>query len=314
MRRAGTTGRSSCRFRHHRRRLARSAILIPLNVSFPVLASLFCLDVAGTSLAGIDVRIGSLFSGIGGLELGLEWSGVGHTVWQVEYDEFCRSILARHWPHATRFHDIRDVSGGILEPVDLICGGFPCQDVSSAGARKGLAGERSGLWREFARVVSECKPEWVVVENVASGAKLWVDTVVQDLGQLGYETLPVPISASDCGALHRRARIFIVAHTYTHSQSTCTEHEQMVESHAATSQASDFDSIKLRKQSRRWWWAKRPSSAEFTFPDWSSAEPSLVRVADGVSHKLDSRRIKALGNAVVPQCAEVIGNLIRELL
>jgi DNA (cytosine-5)-methyltransferase 1 len=116
------------------------------------------------------MRIGSLFSGIGGLELGLEWSGVGHTVWQVEREPFCRAVLAKHWPAAERFDDVRTVGKANLAPVDLICGGFPCQDVSSAGKGAGLAGERSGLWREFARILGELQPGWVVVENVAGGA------------------------------------------------------------------------------------------------------------------------------------------------
>ena len=105
--------------------------------------------------AGEQVKIGSLFSGIGGLELGLEWAGVGHTVWQVERDPFCRSILARHWPSAARFDDVRTVGAHNLEPVDVICGGFPCQDISYAGKGLGLAGERSGLWYEFARIIGE---------------------------------------------------------------------------------------------------------------------------------------------------------------
>jgi DNA (cytosine-5)-methyltransferase 1 len=158
------------------------------------------------------MRIGSLFSGIGGLELGLEWAGLGETAWQVEKSDFCRHILRRHWPGVARFEDVRDVGAHNLAPVDLICGGFPCQDVSSAGKGAGLAGERSGLWYQFARIVGELRPAWVVVENVASGASRWVDAVVRGLGQLGYETLPLPVSAEDVGAPHRRARIFLVAH------------------------------------------------------------------------------------------------------
>jgi DNA (cytosine-5)-methyltransferase 1 len=103
--------------------------------------------------------------------------------------------------------------GGGLAAVDLICGGFPCQDVSSAGKRAGLTGARSGLWYEYRRLVSELSPSWVVVENVASGAKLWVDFVRADLAELGYDSLPIPLSAQDVGAPHRRERIFIVAHT-----------------------------------------------------------------------------------------------------
>lgn len=156
------------------------------------------------------LTIGSLFSGIGGLDLGLERAGLGPVLWQVEMDEWCRSQLERHYPDAERYTDVRKVSAGTLRPVDILCGGFPCQDVSSAGARRGLAGERSGLWFEFSRLVGELRPRYVVVENVTSGAKLWVDEVVRGLGELGYDCLPLPVSAESIGAPHRRERIFIV--------------------------------------------------------------------------------------------------------
>lgn len=113
------------------------------------------------------MRIGSLFSGIGGLELGLERAGVGHTVWQVEQDEYCRAVLARHWPDAQRFTDVRTVGSGNLAPVDVICGGFPCQDVSATGRRRGIiAGTRSGLWFEYSRILRELRPRYAIVENV----------------------------------------------------------------------------------------------------------------------------------------------------
>lgn len=110
--------------------------------------------------------------------------------------------------------------------VDLICGGFPCQDISSAGKGEGLSGARSGLWFEFARIISEFEPKWVVVENVASGAKRWVDAVVSDLGQRGYEVLPVPIAAEDVGAPHRRQRIFLVARRVPDAVSSQVRHGQ----------------------------------------------------------------------------------------
>ena len=98
----------------------------------------------------MSFTIGSLFSGIGGLELGLELAGVGHTVWQVECDPFCRQVLAKHWPKTERFDDVRNVGKHNLKYVDVICGGFPCQDISYAGKGAGLAGKRSGLWYEYA--------------------------------------------------------------------------------------------------------------------------------------------------------------------
>src|SRR6185436_8967518 len=106
----------------------------------------------------VRLTIGSLFAGIGGLELGLEMAGLGPVVWQVETDAACRDVLAMHWPKAERFHDVRAVDASALAPVDIVCGGFPCQDLSHAGKGKGLAGERSGLWFEFERIVQELGP------------------------------------------------------------------------------------------------------------------------------------------------------------
>ena len=157
------------------------------------------------------LTFGSTFTGLGGLELGLEQAGLGHTVWQVESNRKVWPVLERYWPRAKRYADVREVGVANLAPVDLICGGFPCQDISSAGKRAGLSGARSGLWYEFARVVEEMRPWWVVVENVTSGACKWVDPIRGALAELGYASLPVTLQASDLGAPHRRSRIFIVA-------------------------------------------------------------------------------------------------------
>jgi DNA (cytosine-5)-methyltransferase 1 len=157
------------------------------------------------------MTIGSLFAGIGGLELGLEWAGMGGVLWQVENDDYCIKVLEKHWPKVKRFNDVKTVGSGNLAPVDLICGGFPCQDISAAGKGEGLSGTRSGLWYEFYRLVHELEPRWIIVENVASAASRWVDTVRGGLELIGYETLPVPISAFDVGAPHLRRRIFIIA-------------------------------------------------------------------------------------------------------
>lgn len=160
--------------------------------------------------------IGSLFSGIGGLELGLERAGVGRVAWQVEIDPFCRRVLARHWPNVERHEDVRAVGAGTLAPVDLICGGFPCQDVSSAGLGAGIVeGTRSGLWIEYLRIVKEMRPSWVVVENVASGKAKWLCRVRGDLQAIGYDSCALSISARDVGAPHRRERVFVLAHRYS---------------------------------------------------------------------------------------------------
>jgi DNA (cytosine-5)-methyltransferase 1 len=260
------------------------------------------------------MRIGSLFSGIGGLELGLEMAGLGETVWQVEKDAFCRAVLAKHWPNAQRFENVTQVGAQTLSAVDIVCGGFPCQDVSSAGKRAGLSGARSGLWFEFHRVVRELRPNFVLVENVASGARAWVDTVLEGLGELGYACLPIPLSAVDVGAPHKRARIFVVAaHADAQGKPVMPEHAEMG---GASEASSDADRAIIRNGSGRRGRAHGTDPTIAAHAGWRGAQPDMVRMVHGVSRELDkpSARISALGNAVVPQCAKVVGHVLRELI
>lgn len=182
------------------------------------------------------MRAVSLFSGAGGFELGFERAGI-ETVLQVEIDPVCLSVLERHWPETERLHDVRDVDGGFVpnlrgyrpepglavvagrqagEDVDLVYGGFPCQDVSVAGQRAGLRGERSGLWHEFQRVLSELRPRWVVIENVpgllSSGAEPGADfgVVLRGLVDLGYGVAWRVLDARWFGVPQRRRRVFVV--------------------------------------------------------------------------------------------------------
>lgn len=176
------------------------------------------------------MKIGSLFSGIGGLELGLERAGLGEVAWQVEIDPWCRDVLALHWPNADRsVHDVTRAGRATLTPVDVLCGGFPCQDVSSAGLGAGLAGRRSGLWFEFARVVRELGPRIVIVENVASGKARWLGEVRDELEQTGYRTRAFHLSAADVGAPHRRRRIFVVADRDQHGREGLAAGGQLAE-------------------------------------------------------------------------------------
>ncbi len=257
------------------------------------------------------LTIGSLFSGIGGLELGLERAGLGPVVWQCEIDPFCRRVLARHWPDAGMLcDDIRTIKHP--PPVDLICGGFPCQDISSAGKGAGLAGSRSGLWFEFARIIEASRPSWVVVENVASGARRWVDRVVCDLGRLGYEALPVPLSAADVGAPHLRRRVFIIAHT--DSPKLREQPRGCGGQDGASAPLSEFSSgqghaADARRQRRGRELQARQSQTENDH--WWNTPPPVDAVVSRFPGRVDHQR--ALGNAVVPQCAEVIGHMINEL-
>lgn len=275
------------------------------------------------------MKIGSLFSGIGGLELGLEMAGVGRPIFQVEKSPFCRRILEKHWPEAVRHEDVRDVGKKNLPFVDVLCGGFPCQDVSAAGRREGLAGSRSSLWFEYLRIAEEITPHHVVVENVASGARLWLPQVRGGLEALGYRTRALALSAADVGAPHIRKRIFVLA-SYAHvpqrKGDRCTRRVAPPLPHAGNDgspwhlAASHPDLEQLREQSRWQGRAKGKSSLQprkprqqgtahpQSGPSAWTAPPRFRGMDDGFPHRLD--RLRALGNAVVPQCAEVIGRIL----
>ncbi len=270
------------------------------------------------------LTIGSLFSGIGGLELGLERAGLGPVLWQVEIDPYCRAVLAKHWPDAERFDDVRNV-GDNLPRVDLICGGFPCQDISNSGGRAGIGGERSGLWVEYLRLVRLLQPRFVVVENVAALLVRGIDRVLGDLAESGYDSEWDCISAASVGAHHLRDRLFVVAYP---KQDRRIEHEGWAErgvlgirpdpalreraAQATISPdcgqgllyADDGDESGSADADDRRTLPERPMLAERWFP-----QPGVDRVVDGVSVGLD--RIAALGNAVVPQVAEVVGWVVR---
>lgn len=156
-----------------------------------------------------------LFSGIGGFSLGLERAGF-KTVAFCEIDNNCRRVLRKHWPDVPIYDDIRTLSATRLAAdgvgrIDAICGGFPCQDISIAGRGAGLAGERSGLWREYARIVGELRPRYVIVENVSAMLSRGMGDVLGDMAALGYDCWWDCIPACAVGAPHRRDRVWIVA-------------------------------------------------------------------------------------------------------
>ena len=154
---------------------------------------------------------GSLFSGIGGLDLGLERAGM-RCAWQVEIDDYATKVLAKHWPDVTRFRDVRECGEHNLAPVDLVAGGFPCQDISDAGKQAGIEGERSGLWAHFYRIICELRPRYVIVENVAALLHRGMGRVLGDLAACGYDAEWQILSAESVGAPHLRERVFIVAY------------------------------------------------------------------------------------------------------
>jgi DNA (cytosine-5)-methyltransferase 1 len=184
----------------------------------------------------MTLKIGSLFSGYGGLDIGLMNVVDSEVVWHVEFDKAPSKILGHHWPDVPNYGDIRNIDWSQVEPVDILTGGFPCQDVSLAGARRGLKdGTRSGLWYEFVRAIEELSPRMVVIENVRglltaradsgmeypdellgyAGKKpilTAIQAVLGSLSDLGYDARWSIIRASDAGAPHRRERVFIVAY------------------------------------------------------------------------------------------------------
>ena len=153
------------------------------------------------------MKIVSLFSGIGGLDLACERAFGGTTTAQVEREPFAVRVLERRWPDAVRHDDVTTYRG---EPCDVVCGGFPCTDLSVAGKREGLDAARSGLYHEMIRIVSESQPQYVVFENVPPLLK-YRGRVDTDLARLGYGTIWQVCEASDVGAPHRRQRVFVVA-------------------------------------------------------------------------------------------------------
>jgi len=165
----------------------------------------------------IELTHGSLFTGIGGLDLGAEMAarefGVKiKTIWQVERDPFCLRVLSRHWPDAERHDDIKKVGAHNLERPDIISGGFPCQDISVAGRQRGITGEQSSLWYEMLRIISDVGCRFAIVENVANLLVRGIDEVARGLAEGGYDCEWNTVSARDVGAPHLRKRIFIVAY------------------------------------------------------------------------------------------------------
>ncbi len=236
--------------------------------------------------------LGSLFAGIGGIELGLEMTGRFKTVWQVEQNEYCRKVLRRHWPDALQFEDVRDVGKENLPPVDVICGGFPCQDVSHANPRgQGLDGDRSGLWFQYARIIGELRPRFVVVENVAALVTDGLDRVLGTLAVLGYDARWSVLSACALGAPHTRERVFVAAHS------------DRIGFRAVSASARRLQT-KGRPQLR-----EPIRATELTA--WAETHGATRGKANALPQDVDP--IRALGNSVYPECARVIGEWLLEI-
>lgn len=229
----------------------------------------------------------SLFSGIGGIDLAASWAGF-HTVGFCEKDEYCQKVLHKHWPDVPIWSDIHDVTAESvraagIQSVNLISGGFPCQDISQSGHQIGITGKRSGLWTEMRRVISELRPQFALMENVsnllAGGGGEWFGRVLGDLAEIGYDAEWHCIPASYVGSCHHRDRIFIIAYpigkyvsSMDFSKSFCVNSEES----------------RRRKYTRA-------VNAAIPADDYTR----MRRNHDGGNSIMD--RLKALGNAVVPQ-------------
>lgn len=235
-----------------------------------------------------------LFSGIGGFSLGLERTGGFQTVAFCEFDEAAQKVLKKHWPNVPIHKDVRGLTKADLPfPIHVICGGFPCQDISLIGNRKGIIGERSGLWSEYKRLIEETKPQYAIIENVSALRYNGLTLVLQDLCQIGYSAEFHCIPASAVGAPHQRDRLWIVAYPDNSGLEGHTRHED------TRGEPDASGSIATQSLLRR----------TDAFP-WWSVEPAIRRVVDGVPNRVD--RLKQLGNAVVPQIPELIGRAILE--
>jgi DNA (cytosine-5)-methyltransferase 1 len=296
----------------------------------------------------MTVKIGSLFAGIGGFELGLERSWVNaETVWQVEQEKFCQKILQKHWPKARIYNDVRDITKHNVEPVDVLIGGFPCQSISSAGKMEGLENEnKSGLWWEMHRIASELRPRIIIMENVANILRVGGADVIGSLAQIGYDCEWTIISARQFGAPHKRERWFCVA--YSNSQRHQTSQDQSIRFESAGERiwpitpSGDFsqsipnthgkDAGQFNQLSQCVETPQHPQGGYIVrgasmrgdgdntrASDWTrcAAQPILCGVDDGIPNWMDpatrkqhNQRLQALGNAIVPQCSQWVGDQI----
>jgi DNA (cytosine-5)-methyltransferase 1 len=238
------------------------------------------------------VNVLDLFSGIGGFSLGLERAGM-RTVAFCEIDPYCRKVLAEHWPSVRSYDDVRSLTADRLRqlafPWMLICGGFPCQDVSISNVTgAGLDGERSGLWFEYARIIGELRPRFVIVENVAELLNRGMGRVLGALADLGYDAEWRVLRGLDVGLPFIRERVWIVAEPQREGRQRRFQYLSSLGIETTPSAERRHQAIRARDQ----------------------LETHLhgLRADDGLSVTMERRRLHGLGNAVVPQIPEIIGS------
>ena len=282
-----------------------------------------------------------LFSGLGGFSLGLEATGGFETVAFCDIEKFSRKVLKQHWPNIKQYKDIKEltyeqIKEDTLAPIDIITGGYPCQPFSIAGSQRGEKDKRH-LWPDMFRIVKECKPTWVIGENVSGHIKLGLDTVLQDLESEGYSVRAFSISASSIGANHQRERVWIIAHSNMENTrqhgggiestwdtesfgSRASEETQWSTNSSQTNgsgegassmaESSDANSQGLQRRRSEQQLRKDETERPTSWDSWWESEPSVGRVANGVPHRVD--RLKGLGNSLVPAIPFIIGQSILE--
>lgn len=279
------------------------------------------------------LRVLDLFSGIGGFSLGLERTGGFETVAFCEIEEFPRRVLAKHWPGVPIYDDVRTLTAERLAAdgiaVDVVCGGFPCQDLSAAGRRAGIEGERSGLWSELSRIIGELRPAYAIVENVPdllNGERgAWFGRVLGDLAALRYDAEWHCIPAAAVGADHERDRVWIIAYPDSAGREPLYQlgwvPRQAEVGEDAASDVAGHNGARpqgrlhpraISEDARNIGARLGPAlSVADPFPrEHRACSPVLGRGENGIPNRVD--RMHALGNAVVPQIPELIGRAILE--
>lgn len=246
-----------------------------------------------------------LFSGIGGFSIGLERAGM-KTIAFCEIDKKAQLVLKKHWPNVPVFEDVSALKKeDIHEQVDVICGGFPCQDISLAGRGAGLAGARSGLWYEFHRLIKEIKPRYAIIENVSALRSRGLDKVLGSLSEIGYDAEWHCIPASAVGAPHQRDRIWVVAYANSQRELQSQGPEQNKRGWLGNGSGEVANANSTQRERGRLPGRILAEDTNLGGGGWWEVEPNVGRVAYGIPNW--SHRLKQLGNAVVPQIPELIG-------
>jgi len=278
----------------------------------------------------MTLTVGSLFSGIGGFDLGLERAGM-KVIWQSEIDQFACKVLKKHWPSVPNLGDITKIDWTKIERPDIVCGGYPCQPFSVAGRRGGENDPRH-LWPAMHNAICQLRPKYAIMENVRGHLSLGFGRVLGDLAEIGYDTEWQVIPAAAVGAPHKRDRVFIVA--YPNNTGSRTPKRRIDDNGSAQikkgsniaqsesgrhgANVADTDGEQLGQRGRtkdirsknRVWSDNGRRETTDGFRQWWEVEPDVGRVANGIPDRVD--RLKGLGNAIVPQVAELVGALVLE--